>query len=95
MEWDLTLRELRAALVHLEVSVRYGGSCRFFGDARSRWKKAAHAADASSGTCTGQTHRVFELTAGSIDKLYKGACGEVRVAGEGADVDGAAGGLQV
>ncbi len=34
------------------------------------------------GTCTGQTHRVYELTAGFIDKLYKGAYGEVRVAAQ-------------
>ena len=35
-----------------------------------------------SGTCSGQTHRVYELTAGFIDKLYKGAYGEVRVAAQ-------------
>ncbi len=31
------------------------------------------------GTCLGATHRVFELTGGFNDKLYKGAFGEVRV----------------
>ena len=35
-----------------------------------------------SANCAGQTHRVLELTGGFIDKLYKGAYGEVRVAAQ-------------
>lgn len=31
------------------------------------------------GTCTGQQHRVYQITGGFWDKLYKGAFGEVRV----------------
>ena len=31
------------------------------------------------GTCSGQTHRVLQLTGGIWDKLYKGSFGEVRV----------------
>ena len=34
------------------------------------------------GVCTGQTHRIYELTGGFIDKLYKGAYGEVRVSAQ-------------
>ena len=38
--------------------------------------------EVEGGTCQGQTHRVTELTGGFIDKLYKGAYGEVRVAAQ-------------
>ncbi len=31
------------------------------------------------GTCTGATHRIFQLTGGMWDKLYRGSYGEVRV----------------
>ena len=31
------------------------------------------------GTCTGVTHRVYQLTGGMWDKIYKGTFGEVRV----------------
>ena len=31
------------------------------------------------GTCAGQTHRVWQITGGMWDKLYKGSFGEVRV----------------
>ena len=31
------------------------------------------------GTCTGQTHRIFQITGGLNDKLYKGTFGELRV----------------
>ncbi len=31
------------------------------------------------GTCAGQTHRIFQITGGMWDKLYKGNFGEVRV----------------
>ena len=31
------------------------------------------------GTCTGATHRIFQVTGGMWDKLYKGSYGEVRV----------------
>ena len=31
------------------------------------------------GTCTGQTHRIFQITGGLWDKIYKGNFGEVRV----------------
>ena len=31
------------------------------------------------GTCAGQTHRIFQITGGMWDKLYKGSFGEVRV----------------
>ena len=34
------------------------------------------------GTCAGATHRVYAFQAGFIDKLYKGAYGEVRVSAE-------------
>ncbi len=35
--------------------------------------------NAEGGTCGGQTHRVWQVTGGMWDKLYKGAFGEVRV----------------
>lgn len=31
------------------------------------------------GTCQGQTHRIFQITGGMWDKLYRGSYGEVRV----------------
>ena len=31
------------------------------------------------GTCTGATHRIFQVTGGMWDKLYRGSYGEVRV----------------
>ena len=34
---------------------------------------------AAAATCTGQTHRLWQLTGGFWDKLYKGSFGEVRV----------------
>ncbi len=38
--------------------------------------------EVEGGTCTGQTHRIYEFTGGFTDKLYKGAFGEVRVAAQ-------------
>lgn len=35
--------------------------------------------NAEGGTCAGQTHRVWQVTGGFWDKLYKGSFGEVRV----------------
>ena len=38
--------------------------------------------EVEGGTCAGVTHRVYAFQAGFIDKLYKGAYGEVRVSAE-------------
>ena len=36
----------------------------------------------SASVCNGQTHRIWQLTGGFTDKLYKGTFGEVRVAAQ-------------